>query len=448
MIAILGAGESGVGAAILAKRKGIQTFVSDKNQIKPKYLELLKKYNIEFEQGKHSQEKILTAKEIIKSPGIPETIPILQKAKAKNISIISEIEFASRYTNATFIAITGSNGKTTTSTLIYEILKKAGYDVALTGNVGKSLAFSLANRDYKYFVIELSSFQLDNCYTFNPKIAILLNITADHLDRYEYKLENYIKSKFRLIQNHSEEDFFIFWKQDKNIDNYLKTNSIKSKLLTFTLSYDKSANAYIEKNQVIINFEHKRLTFNEDDLKIKGKHNLLNAMAASLAALLVNVPEKSILQTIKTFSGIEHRLEFVTTINGVSFINDSKATNVNSVRYALDAIQKPVILILGGIDKGNDYSLIKELVKEKVTDIIALGLDNEKIIKAFGKIKPIYEVKSIEHALEKAFSLSQPGYSILLSPACASFDLFQNYIDRGNQFKNAILNLKQKVYED
>ena len=442
MLVILGAGESGIGAALLAKKIGINCFVSDSGEIKDNYRKELTDNNIDFEEKGHTEQIILSAREIVKSPGIPDTAPIIQKAKAKNIPIISEIEFASRYTNGTFIAITGSNGKTTTTTLIYEILKSAGYDVALTGNVGMSLARSIAQREYKYYVLELSSFQLDGCYKFNPHIALLLNITPDHLDRYDYNFQNYINSKMRIVQNHRPQDFFIFWKQDKNITSYLTQNPVPSQLMVYTLEQDKQAQAYFSNGEIIITHAEQKFVINASELSLRGKHNILNSMAAALAALIVNVDKKYINSTLRTFKGVEHRLEKVDTINGVNFINDSKATNVNSVWYALEAMEQPTILILGGIDKGNDYSQLTGLVKEKVKAIVAMGKDNSKIIKAFNDIVQVYNTDSMNEAITTAYSLARQGDTILLSPACASFDLFDNYVDRGNKFKQAVYNLK------
>ncbi len=444
MLVILGAGESGVGAALLAKKIGRKCFVSDAGQIKQKFRKELIKNEIDFEEGGHSLDIILQAKEIIKSPGIPDTTPIVLKAKEKGIPIISEIEFASRHTHGTFIAITGSNGKTTTTTLTYEILKTAGYDVALTGNVGNSLARTIAQRQYQYYVVELSSFQLDNCYNFNPHIALLLNITPDHLDRYDYNFDNYVRSKFRIVQNQSGSDYFIYWKEDKTIAKYLSQHTIPSQHLTFALD-DVSANAYSLDDKIIINNKTSSLQLSIQQISLRGKHNILNAMASALAAMAVGVDKKFIIQVLNSFPGVEHRLEVVDTINGITFINDSKATNVNSVWYALDAMDQPVILILGGIDKGNDYSQITDLVKEKVKAIVALGKDNSKIVKSFEQLVPVYETSSIDEAVHKAYSLAKENYVVLLSPACASFDLFDNYVHRGNKFKQAVFNLKNQI---
>ncbi len=441
MIAVLGAGESGVGAAILAKTKGLDVFVSDYGQIADKYKAELDSYNIKYEQGRHSQDIILSADEIIKSPGIPDTAPIIVKAKEKNIPVISEIEFAARYTKGKFISITGSNGKTTTTILTYTIFKNAGLDVALTGNVGTSLARTVAQRDYEYYVVELSSFQLDGCFDFKPHVAVLLNITPDHLDRYGYKLENYIKSKFRITNNLTEDDYFIYWNEDKNIKNFLKNKQIKAKHIPFAYEKSKDTLAYVEDDAMHVILNEKHFTMELKSLSLKGKHNVYNSMAAAAAALAVNIKDSHIRKTLQNFKGVEHRLEKFLTIRGITFINDSKATNVNSVWYALESVKHPVILIMGGVDKGNDYSLLYDLVKEKVKAIVALGKDNSKIIKAFENIVDVYDTHSMEQAVQKAYDLASTGDIVLLSPACASFDLFKNYIDRGNKFKEAVRNL-------
>ncbi len=441
MIAVLGAGESGVGAALLAKAKGLDVFVSDLGQIKPNYLQELEENGIPYEQGKHSEEIILGAGEIVKSPGIPDTAPIVSKAREKGINVISEIEFASRYTNGTIVGITGSNGKTTTTLLTYEIFRSAGLDVALTGNVGKSLARTLAQRDYEYFVTELSSFQLDGCYDFNPHIAVLLNITPDHLDRYDYKLENYIKSKFRIVRNHTENDYFIYWANDRNIREYLEKHPVRSKQIPFAYKRSDGVAAYVEKGVMYVTVNSKTFVMELKDLSLQGRHNVYNSMAAAAAAMAVDIKDEFIRKTLQTFKGVEHRLEKFLTIRGITFINDSKATNVNSVWYALESMTHPVVLIMGGVDKGNDYSLLYDLVKQKVKAIVALGKDNSKIIKAFERFVPVYDTHSMEEAVRQAYLLADKGDVVLLSPACASFDLFENYIDRGNKFKEAVRNL-------
>ncbi len=441
MVVVLGAGESGIGAALLAKSKNIDVFVSDLGRIKPNYLSELQQNNIDFEQGKHSEDKILSADVIVKSPGIPDNAPIVQKAKAKGIKVISEIEFAWQFTNGTFIGITGSNGKTTTTLLTYEILKNAGYDVALTGNVGVSLARLLAKRDYQYFVVELSSFQLDGCFDFNPHVAVLLNITPDHLDRYENKFENYINSKFRIAQNHGPEDYFIYWLDDPNIKKYLTRHKIVSRHIPFSYKKQDRASAYIQDSTMYVKVNQKLFTMDVKQISLQGRHNLYNSMAAAAAALAVNVKNEYIKRTLQTFKGVEHRLEKFLSIRGITFINDSKATNVNSVWYALETMQRPVVLIMGGVDKGNDYSLLFDLVKKKVKAIVALGKDNSKIIRTFSRLVPVYDTHSMEQAVRQAYLLAEKGDVVLLSPACASFDLFENYIDRGNKFKEAVRNL-------
>ncbi len=443
MIVVLGAGESGVGSALLATKHNIKVFVSDSGTIKDKYRKILEQNNIEFEQGQHSEDIILQASEIIKSPGISDTVPIIQKAKQKNIPVISEIEFAARYTDGTFIAITGSNGKTTTTTLIWEILKNAGYDAALTGNVGTSLAGTIAQRDYQYYVLEISSFQLDNCYRFNPHIAILLNITPDHLDRYGNNFDNYVKSKFRIVQNHTPEDIFIYWAEDNVITSYLRQNPVSSEKIAFAWHKNPSVRAYVENGKIFVKVKARELSMDIDRMAIRGKHNVYNAMAAAAAAMILDVPPSTIIKTLEEFKGVEHRLEKVDVINGITFINDSKATNVTSVWYALESVSSPVILILGGIDKGNDYSALFPLVKEKVKSIIALGKDNSKIINNFQKLVPVYNTASMQQAVDKAYQLAEQGDTVLLSPACASFDLFDNYIHRGKEFKQAVSNLKK-----
>ncbi len=441
MIAILGAGESGIGAALLAKKQGLDVFVSDLNQIKPHYLSELEANKIQYEQGQHSEDKILQAKTIIKSPGIPETAPLIQKAKARGIEVISEIEFAARYTNGTFIGITGSNGKTTTTLLIYEILKNAGLDAALTGNIGNSLARTIAKRQYDYYVVELSSFQLDNCYDFNPQIAVLLNITPDHLDRYGYDLNNYINSKFRIVQNHKPENYFIYWAEDQNIKNYLEKHNVTSQHIPFSFRKIENSAAYVENGIMHVFLNSKHFTMETKELSLQGRHNLYNSMAAAAAALAINIKDEYIRKTLQTFKGVEHRLEKFLTIRGITFINDSKATNVNSVWYALESIKRPIILIMGGVDKGNDYSLLYDLVKEKVKAIVALGKDNSKIINSFQNIVPVYDTHSMDQAVKQAYLLADKGDVVLLSPACASFDLFDNYIDRGKKFKEVVRNL-------
>ena len=441
-IVVLGAGESGAGAAVLAKVKGFDVFVSDMSLIKDAYKALLNKYEIEWEDGRHSIEKILNADEIIKSPGIPDTAPVIREIQKKGIPIISEIEFAGRYTHAKLICITGSNGKTTTTLLTYHILKNAGLNVGLAGNVGKSLALQVATENFDYYVIELSSFQLDNMYKFKADIAVLLNITPDHLDRYGYDMQNYINAKFRITQNQTPNDAFIYWNDDPIITKELKAHDLKARLYPFSEEKEEGVKAYTENNQIVIDAPNDTLTITEDDLALQGRHNLYNSMAASISAKVLDIKKEDIREGLKDFKGVEHRLEKVARVRGVEFINDSKATNVNSCWYALESMRTKVILILGGKDKGNDYSEIEELVKEKVNAIICLGVDNSKLHAFFeGKVPHIEDASSMKEAVDKAFACAQKGETVLLSPCCASFDLFKSYEDRGEQFKECVRNL-------
>ena len=441
-IVVLGAGESDAGAAVLAKVKGFDVFVSDMSLIKDAYKALLNKYEIEWEDGRHSIEKILNADEIIKSPGIPDTAPVIREIQKKGISIISEIEFAGRYTHAKMICITGSNGKTTTTLLTYHILKNAGLNVGLAGNVGKSLALQVATENFDYYVIELSSFQLDNMYKFKADIAVLLNITPDHLDRYGYDMQNYINAKFRITQNQTPNDAFIYWNDDPIITKELKAHDLKARLYPFSEEKEEGVKAYTENNQIVIDAPNDTLTITEDDLALQGRHNLYNSMAASISAKVLDIKKEDIREGLKDFKGVEHRLEKVARVRGVEFINDSKATNVNSCWYALESMRTKVILILGGKDKGNDYSEIEELVKEKVNAIICLGVDNSKLHAFFeGKVPHIEDASSMKEAVDKAFACAQKGETVLLSPCCASFDLFKSYEDRGEQFKECVRNL-------
>ena len=441
-IVVLGAGESGAGAAVLAKVKGFDVFVSDMSLIKDAYKALLNKYEIEWEDGRHSIEKILNADEIIKRPGIPDTAPVIREIQKKGIPIISEIEFAGRYTHAKMICITGSNGKTTTTLLTYHILKNAGLNVGLAGNVGKSLALQVATENFDYYVIELSSFQLDNMYKFKADIAVLLNITPDHLDRYGYDMQNYINAKFRITQNQTPNDAFIYWNDDPIITKELKAHDLKARLYPFSEEKEEGVKAYTENNQIVIDAPNDTLTISEDDLALQGRHNLYNSMAASISAKVLDIKKEDIREGLKDFKGVEHRLEKVARVRGVEFINDSKATNVNSCWYALESMRTKVILILGGKDKGNDYSEIEELVKEKVNAIICLGVDNSKLHAFFeGKVPHIEDASSMKEAVDKAFACAQKGETVLLSPCCASFDLFKSYEDRGEQFKECVRNL-------
>lgn len=439
IIAVLGAGESGVGAAILAQRKGFDVWVSDKGLIKEKYLEALRNENIPFEQGVHTEEKILLASEIIKSPGIPENTPLLLKIKEHGIPVISEIEFAGRYTHAKKICITGSNGKTTTTMLTYHIFKKAGLNVGVAGNMGKSFAWQVATENFDYYVLELSSFQLDNLYKFKADIAILLNITPDHLDRYDYDLQKYVSSKFRVIQNQDELDSFIYCLDDELTHEEVSKREIPARVYPFSVKEKVKEGAYKSGNEIIININQNPLSMAIQRLSLFGTHNVYNSMAASIAARVVDIHKETIRESLADFQNIEHRLEHVATIHGVEYINDSKATNVNSTWYALESINTPIIWIVGGIDKGNDYSALNEMVKKKVRAIVCLGKDNRKIISAFSVLAPVItEATSAAEAVSKAARFSHPGDTILLSPACASFDLFANFEDRGNQFKSAV----------
>ena len=441
-IVVLGGGESGAGAAVLAKKQGFEVFLSDLSEIKPEYKLLLDKYEIAREEKQHSEELILNADEVIKSPGIPDKAPLIKKLHAQRTPIISEIEFAGRYTKAKMICITGSNGKTTTTMLVYHILKNAGLNVGLAGNVGQSLALQVANDSFDYYVVELSSFQLDGMTEFKADIAILLNITPDHLDRYDYNFQNYVDSKFRITQNQKVEDAFIFWENDPVIKAEMAKRNIQSTLYPFAIERSEKTKAFIENDELIFQSLKSLFTMPTKELALQGMHNTYNSMAAGLAASIVNVRKESIRQSLQDFQGVEHRLEYVATVKNVRFINDSKATNVNSCWYALQSMKTPVILILGGTDKGNDYSEIEELVIANVKGLIFMGLDNSPLHKFFdGKITNIIDVQSMEDAVTKAYKMANEGETVLLSPCCASFDLFKNYEDRGNQFKNCVRNL-------
>lgn len=444
MKVILGAGESGAGAAILAKQKGFEVFVSDMAQIKPQYKALLDKHGITWEEGTHSVEKILMASEVVKSPGIPDKAPIVQRLLEKGTPIISEIELAARYTDAKMICITGSNGKTTTTTLVYEMLKSAGLNVGLAGNIGHSLALQVAQDDYEYYVIELSSFQLDNMYEFKADIAILLNITPDHLDRYEYKFQNYVDSKFRITQNQTANDTFIYWNEDPVIAEELQKLNLKATLCPFGETNNQENKAYIEQNNLIINLNTMQpsLVIPMEQLALQGKHNAYNSMAASIAAQVLNIRNSKIRESLITFKGVEHRLEYVSTVRNVVFINDSKATNVNSCWYALESMRTPTVLILGGTDKGNDYTEIDALVAEKVHTLVFLGVDNAKLNAHFAnKGIRMIDTNNINDAVNAAYHAASEGDTVLLSPCCASFDLFTSYEDRGRKFKNAVRDL-------
>lgn len=441
-IVILGAGESGAGSAILALKKGFEVFVSDKGAIKEKYREILSGNKIEWEEGKHTEEKILNTDEIIKSPGIKDDAPIIILAKGKGIPVISEIEFAGRYARGTKICVTGSNGKTTVTNLIYHILKKAGKNAAMTGNVGNSFAMAVAEGDYDYYVIELSSFQLDGMYDFKADIAVLMNITPDHLDRYGYNLQNYVDSKFRITQNQTRSECLIYWADDPIIKTELKKKEYMMTLLPFSDTTTEMMTAYIENRELIIDYHQKTNLMSIHELALKGRHNTYNSMAAAIAGKVLNIRKDVIRESLADFQGVEHRLEPVIKVSGISFINDSKATNVNSTWYALECMETDVIWIVGGIDKGNDYSELYPVVKQKVKAVVCLGKDNKKILEAFSdKVPTIIETTSMEEAVRSSYYLAKKGETVLLSPACASFDLFNNYEDRGRQFKAAVRNL-------
>lgn len=440
-IVILGAGESGAGAAILAKKQGFDVFVSDMSLIKDKYKFMLDDKGIEWEEGKHTEELILNADEVIKSPGIPNNAPMILKLKERGTPIISEIEFAGRYTNAKMVCITGSNGKTTTTSLIYHIFKKAGLNVGLAGNIGQSLALQVAECNYDYYVIELSSFQLDNMYDFHANIAVLMNITPDHLDRYEYKMQNYVDAKFRIIQNQTENDAFIFWNDDPVIQRELHKYGIHGQYYPFAEKKEKGTVAYVEEKKVCFT-EPIAFNMEQEELALTGKHNLFNSMAAGLSANIAGIKKEYIREALSDFKGVEHRLEKVARVKGVEYINDSKATNVNSCWYALQSMTTKTVLILGGKDKGNDYNEIADLVKEKCSGLIFLGLHNEKLHDFFdGFGLPVADVQSMKDAVDAAYNMAKDGETVLLSPCCASFDLFKSYEDRGEQFKECVRNL-------
>ncbi len=441
-ISILGAGESGVGTAILAKKKGFTVFVSDYGVVQEKYAKVLDDNNIEWEQGKHSEEKILIANEVIKSPGIPNKAPIIQKIIQKNISIISEIEFASRYTDAFIIAITGSNGKTTTTSLIYDLLKNGGKNVGLAGNIGDSFALQVAENEFDIYVLELSSFQLDEIVNFRPNISIIMNLSPDHLDRYEYKYENYINSKFRITKNQTKEDLFIYCNDDKDTLKYLKNNNIKPKKVAFSFNKKMEEGAFVNNKEIIIKINNKKFNMPIQKLGLVGQHNIYNSMAAAIVGKALDLRKDTIRESLQHFKNLEHRMEKVLKIGGIQFINDSKATNVNSTWYALETMQTPIVWIAGGIDKGNDYNALEHLVSTKVSTIICLGKDNRNLHKAFAKhTDMMINTQSMYEAVKVAKHFANKGDAVLLSPACASFDLFENYEDRGLQFKAAVRNL-------
>ncbi len=439
-LVVLGAGESGTGAAILAKDKGFDVFLSDSGHISPRYRAVLEAEGIEFEEGTHTMARILAADEVVKSPGIPVDVPVMAAVLAKHIPVVSEIEFAGRYTDAKMVCITGSNGKTTTTMLIHHILIGAGIDAGLAGNVGRSLAWQVAREPHPVYVVELSSFQLDNMYDFKANIAVLLNITPDHLDRYEYCMQNYVNAKFRILQNMTPRDVFIFWKDDPVISEQLRRISTEARMLPFSEHAEEDSAAYIDaENELIFNTPGTSMSMPRADLALSGLHNVFNSMAAGLSACVLNIRKEDIRRALEDFGGVEHRLEHVAEIGGVEWINDSKATNVNSCWYALEAMTRPTVLILGGKDKGNDYSEILPLVKNKVTAIVAMGKDNAKIMEFFSPhVARIADTHSLEEAVEACRGFAVAGDTVLLSPCCASFDLFNSYEDRGRRFKAAV----------
>ncbi len=441
-IVVLGGGESGVGSAVLAKVKGFDVFLSDKGNIAEKYVEVLKKWDIPFESGRHTEEKILNADEVIKSPGIPNTAPMVQKLTAQGTHIISEIEFAGRYDKARKICITGSNGKTTTTSLIYYLLKQAGLNVGLGGNIGKSYAYQVATENFDIYVLELSSFQLDNVYDFKADIAIITNITPDHLDRYDHKMENYVKAKFRITRNMNPDDCFIFCSDDEITVNHLNKIVVKAKQLPFTQKTEVPQGAFVKDDKIIIRYEDSECDMYIRELALGGKHNVYNSMAAAIAAKVMDIDNKTIREALSSFKPVEHRLENVLSVGGVLYINDSKATNVDSAWYALECQTRPVVWIVGGTDKGNDYSSLVPLAREKVKAMICMGLDNKKFHDSFeGVVPEIYDVTSAHDAVQMASRLAKNGDVVLLSPCCASFDLFKNYEDRGEQFKDEVRKL-------
>ena len=441
-VVVLGGGESGVGSAVLAKVKGFDVFLSDMGKLSEKYVSMLEEWEIPYEQGCHSEELILNADEIIKSPGIPETAPMVQKVLDKGIGVISEIEFAGRYDSAKKVCITGSNGKTTTTSLIYHLLQQAGLNVGLGGNIGKSYAYQVATEKFDIYVLELSSFQLDNVYDFKADIAVITNITPDHLDRYNYDMENYVKAKFRITRNMDKDDCFIFCSDDEITVNHLNKIVVKAQQLPFTQKTEVEQGAFVRNDNIIVRYKEQECDMFIQELALGGKHNVYNSMAAALAAKAMEIDNEAIREGLATFQAVEHRLEKVLSIKDVLYINDSKATNVDAAWYALECQTRPVVWIVGGTDKGNDYSTLIPLAQEKVKAIICMGLDNQKIHDAFGSIvSEMYDVTSAQDAVQKAHSIAESGDVVLLSPCCASFDLFKNYEDRGRHFKEAVRNL-------
>ncbi|SDS16283.1 UDP-N-acetylmuramoylalanine--D-glutamate ligase [Winogradskyella sediminis] len=438
---ILGGGESGVGTALLGKAKGYEVFVSDKGKIKDKYKNVLLNNEIEFEDEQHTEIKILNADIVMKSPGIPDKVALVKRIREAGIKVVSEIEFASKFTESILIAITGSNGKTTTATLTHHLLHQ-DLDVGLAGNIGDSFAKQILEKNHDNYVLEISSFQLDDIIDFKPKIAILTNITPDHLDRYDYKFENYIASKFRVVENQTEDDYFIYDADDEVILEYLKRHQIQSKKLPFSLTKVVDEGAYLDKNNIVITIDNNKIIMPTNNLALEGKHNVKNAMAASTVAHLLKIRKQTIRESLENFNGVEHRLEHVLKINKVQYINDSKATNVNATYFALESMDAPTVWIVGGVDKGNEYRELFPFVNEKVKAIICLGTDNAKLIESFGNmVDVVVETQYMSEAVKIAYKLASAGDNVLLSPACASFDLFENYEDRGRQFKNAVRNL-------
>ena len=442
-IVIIGGGESGVGAAYLANKKGYEVFLSDYKKIEEKYRNILLENEIDFEEGGHSLEKFYKANEIIKSPGISEESELILKIKSKKIPIVSEIEFAFRFTSSIIISVTGSNGKTTTSSLIYHILKKSGLNVGLAGNIGNSFSFLIAENEFDYVVLELSSLQLDNINHFNSFISVLTNISPDHLERYDYNFENYVDSKFKIVSNHTKENYFVFNSDDKKINSELKTRKIKSTKISFSTTDNESSNKGFIKNQTInINVNNNNLMIPIENLSLQGNHNIQNSMAAATVAKILNISDNNIRESLGNFKSIEHRLEHVLTIQKVKYVNDSKATNVNAVYYALDSMKTSTVWIVGGVDKGNNYEELLPLVREKVKAIICIGIDNSKIIQSFSPfVEKIIECSKMSDAVKNAYRMADPKDTVLLSPACSSFDLYKNFEDRGTQFKNAVRKL-------
>ncbi|MDR3184611.1 MAG: UDP-N-acetylmuramoyl-L-alanine--D-glutamate ligase [Prevotellaceae bacterium] len=441
-IVVLGGGESGVGAAVLAKVKGFDVFLSDSGALQDDYRSTLQQYDVAFEEGRHTEDLIYNADEVIKSPGIPDTAPVVASLTAQGTPVISEIEFAGRYSKAKKICITGSNGKTTTTSIIYFLLKNAGLNVGLGGNIGKSFAYQVATENFDYYVLEISSFQLDGMYNFKADIAVLLNITPDHLDRYDHNMQNYVNSKFRITQNMSEDDCFIFCSDDEVTMAHLNKIVMKARQLPFSQTGEVAQGAFVERDRLRARYRNGEFSMLLQELSLQGRHNIYNSMAAAVAGQVLRIKNDVIRESLMTFKGVEHRLETVLKVRDVLYVNDSKATNVNAAWYALESITTQVVWIAGGTDKGNDYSELFDVVKEKVKAIICLGVDNEKLHRAFGSLVPtIVDVRSAGEAVKSAYTLAAPGDTVLLSPACASFDLFKNYNDRGCQFKEAVRNL-------